>query len=116
MDTLYLRPDSWDLVLDASKNMALATKPYALAQDSASAIKTFIGEMYYNTAIGIPYFSQILGKYPPAELMRAQFVKAALTVPEVIAARVFFVKVIDRRVTGQVQITDSAGVVVAMGF
>jgi hypothetical protein len=116
MDTLYLDPDSWDLVLDASGNIAMASPPYALAQDAASAIRTFIGEAYYNTELGIPYFEQVLGKYPSLEFLKAELVTAALTVPGIIAARVFISGVLNRQVTGQVQITDSSGVVTAAGF
>ena len=39
MNTLYLDPQSWDLVLDAAGNIAMAKGPYAKAQDVASAKK-----------------------------------------------------------------------------
>lgn len=116
MKTLFLDPNAWDLVLDTSGNIAVASNPYSLAQDAASAIKTFLGEVYYDTSKGIPYFEQILGQEPPLELMRAQFVAAALTVPEVVAAKVFFISVANRQVTGQVQVTDSSGNTTAAGF
>lgn len=116
MDTLFLDPQTWDLVLDANRSIALATKPYALAQDAASEIKTFQGEVYYNTVKGVPYFQEILGFRPPLALMKARMITAALLVPEVIAAQVFFSNVVGRELHGQVQITDSAGVVAAMNF
>ena len=117
MDTLYLLPEPmWDLALDASGNIALASKPYALAQDAASAIKTFQGEVYYDTTLGLPYWPEILGHLPPLPLVKAQMVQAALAVPEVIAARVFLSSAADRTLHGQVQITDSANVVSAVGF
>ena len=116
MDTIYLNPNTWDLTLDASGNIALANEPYSLAQDAASAIMTFIGEVYYDSTLGIPYFDQILGHLPPIEYIRAEFVAAAKTVPDVIAARVFFSSITNRQLSGQVQVTNSAGVVSAAGF
>ena len=115
MDTLYLTP-AWDLALDASGNIAKASVPYALAQDAASAIRTFIGEVYYDTTQGIPYFTQILGQYPPLNLMRQQFIRAAMTVPGVKAAQVYFTSYTNRVITGQVQVTDYDGNITAVGF
>lgn len=106
--TLYLSPPTWDLALDASGNIALASAPYALAQDAASAIRTFIGECWYDTTIGVPYWAEILGHQPPLELVKAELVAAALTVPGVIAAQVFITSV-SRMVTGQVQVFDANG-------
>lgn len=116
MDTLFLNPNTWDLVLDASRNIALANAPYALAQDAASAIKTFLGEVYYDASLGLPYWDEILGHRPPLEILKADLVKAALTVPGVVAAQVFLSDVAGRQVTGQVQITDTLGVISAAGF
>jgi hypothetical protein len=104
------------LALDSSGNIAMASQPYAQAQDAASAIRTFIGECYYDLTLGIPYWNQILGKNPPLEFIRAQFIKQALTVPDVIAARVFFISFKNRVLTGQVQITNSQAIVTAMNF
>lgn len=116
MDTLYLSPD-WDLTLDASGNIAKASNPYALAQDAASEIRTFIGECYYDTARGIPYFTRIFGQFPsPIELMKSQFVAAAMNVPDVVAAKVFISGVSNRQVTGQIQVTDINGIISAAGF
>jgi hypothetical protein len=115
-NTLYLDPTSWDLTLDAAGNIAVASEPYSLAQDAASAIRTFLGEVYYDTTQGIPYFQQILGHYPPLEYMKAQFVAQALTVPGVVSAVVFLSAVTERAITGQVQITDASGTVTAANF
>ena len=54
MNTLYLDPQSWDLVLDTAGNIALAKDPYAKAQDVASACRLFAGELYDDTEKGIP--------------------------------------------------------------
>lgn len=116
LNTMLLDVDTWDIVLDASGNIAKATEPYSLAQDAASAIKLFQGELYYDTTKGIPYFEQILGHAPPVALMKAYFVRAALTVPGVVGAKAFISEWKNRVVSGQVQITDDAGVTVATGF
>lgn len=84
MNTLLLDLTNWDLVLDASGNIAQASAPYAIAQDVASAQKTFSGEVWYNSLIGIPYFQDIFGQNPPVTLFQAYMVGAALTVPDVV--------------------------------
>ena len=116
MKTIYLDPQAWDLALDASGNIALASEPYALAQDAASEIRTFSGECYYNTAKGIPYWQQILGHFPSVDVMKSNFASAALLVPGVVSALAYITDANDRKVTGQVQITDSTGTVSAAGF
>lgn len=117
MQTLYLDQTSWDLVLDSSRNIALTSEPYALAQDAASAIRTFLGECWYDTELGVPYWQSVLGKFPPPlALLRAELVAAALTVPNVVSAKVFFNVISQRALTGQVQVTSADGVVSAAGF
>jgi hypothetical protein len=121
MDTLYLAPSTninygSDLCLDSSGNIALASETYSLAQDAASAIATFLGECYYDTTLGIPYWQQDLGKNPPLELLRSQMVEQALLVPDVVAAQVFFSGIVKRQLSGQVQVTNTAGVITAAGF
>lgn len=113
MQTLLLDVLSWDLTVDTSGNIAVASEPYALAQDAASAIRLFEGELYYDTTQGIPYFSQILGQAPPLALMKAYFVKAALKVPGVTSAVCYISEWRDRHVRGQVQIKDATGTVIA---
>jgi hypothetical protein len=115
MQTLALDAN-WDVFADAVGNIAVATEPYALAQDAASAVKTFAGEVYYNTSLGIPYFADVLGKMPPLELLREYFIAAALTVPGVASATVFFSSISKRTVTGQINITDNSGVTTSVGF
>ena len=100
--TLLLDLNAWDLVLDSSGNIALASEPYSVVQDVASALRTFAGECWYNTLLGVPYWQQILGKSPPLELLKAQFVAAALTVPSVTSARCFITSYVGRAITGQV--------------
>lgn len=116
MDTLLLDRTTWDLCLDASGNIAMASNPYALAQDAASAAKLFSGELFYDTTKGVPYFGSILGKAPSLAFLKAQYVAAALTVPEVVSALCFISQITNRTVTGQLQVTDSTGATSVVGF
>lgn len=118
MNTIYLDPNgnAWDLTLDAGRNIAVAAPPYALAQDAASAIRTFQGEVWFDTLLGIPYWEQVLGHNPPLELMKQLFIAAALTVPNVVDAVVYITSVQGRTVSGQVQITDTAGTLSIASF
>jgi hypothetical protein len=116
--TLLLDQQSWDLVLNAAGNIAVAAEPYSLAQDAASAIKTFIGECYWDTTIGIPYLTQVFTGNPPSvSLLKQLFVEAALTVPDVAAAAVFLIEAGGRALSGQVQVKSaSTGTVSAATF
>lgn len=85
-NTLCLDIQSWDLFSDANGNIGMAMPPYAIAQDVATAARTFAGEEWYDTSVGVQYFEKILGKRPPAAVIQQQMVKAALTVPGVVRA------------------------------
>ena len=106
--TLLLDTGSWDLSIDANSNIAIADPDYSLAQDAASAIKTFLGEMFYDTTVGVPWLTQILGQAPSLSLLKQQLVDAALTVPGVASAQVFISSFRNRVVTGQVQVVSAA--------
>lgn len=116
MKTMLLDVSTSDLCLDASRNIAAATLPYAAAQNAASAIKLFQGECFYDTLLGVPYFQRILGRRPPLNLVRAKFIDAALSVPEVTSAKCFFSSFTDRELTGQVLVTDVNGQTSAASF
>jgi hypothetical protein len=111
-----LAAPGWDLTLDANGNLAIASPPYALAQDAASECRLFAGEAYYDTTRGVPYWGQVLGLAPPLALVRQYLVRAALLVPGVIGASVYFTAFTHRKLSGQVQVTDRAGTTVAAGF
>lgn len=109
MKTLLLDVAGWDLLTDANRNIALASAPYARAQDVASALRTFLGEAWYDTLIGIPYFQQVLGHTPPITLFQELMVQAAKTVPGVVSAECTIEAFEDRRVDGQVTFTTDDG-------
>jgi len=115
MRTLLLS-DAWDLEIDTFGNIAVAEDPLSLAQDAASAIRTFQGEVYYDTNQGVPYFQRVLGFSPPVSLMKSFFNQAALTVPEVVSAVTFISSIQNRVVAGQVQVRNAAGQLTAATF
>jgi len=105
--TLLLDTVTWDLVVGADGNIAVAKEPYARAQDAASAIRLFEGELYYDTTQGVPYWNQVMGKAPPLPLLKAFFTDAAKTVPGVLDSRAFIRSVAGRAVTGQVHVISA---------
>lgn len=114
--TLLLDQTAWDLVLDVNGNWAIANAPYSIAQDVCSAILCEIGECWYNTSLGIPYWEGILGKRPPLSYVRQQIINAAMTVPNVAEVQVVFTGFSNRTLTGQVQIIDTDGVAANVSF
>lgn len=115
MKTLYLDGAAWDLRLDSAGNIAVATDAYRMAQDAASACRTFLGECYYDTTRGVPHFEQILGHRPPLELVRQLLVDAAKTQTGVADAKVYLTALAPT-LSGQVQVFDAGGAVAAAGF
>lgn len=109
MKTLLLDNTLWDLCLDASGNIAVATEPYQRAQDVASAIKLFLGELWYDSELGVPYFQQILGKAPSLQVFKGYMVQAALTVPGVVSADCVVESFQNRTVKGAVTFTSEDG-------
>lgn len=116
MNTLILDQGDWDLILGADGNIAMATDPYSLVQDVASAIRLFIGELWYDTTQGIPYFENILGHRPSLQYVKIQVEKAALTVPTIVLAKCTITTFDNRDIQGYVQITDANGTVQTVQF
>lgn len=109
--TILLDTVTWDYTVDAAGNWALASEPYARAQDVASAIRLFQGELYYDRTQGVPYKQKILGESPPLTVFQEYMVQAALTVPGVISAECIVTNYdfATRDVQGQVQFKDVDG-------
>ena len=110
--TMLLDQQAWDLCTNAAGDWAVATEPYSQAQDAASALRTFKGEVYYQTTLGIPYFSEILAHRPPAGLLKTLFVNAALSVPDTVSAVCYLSLGANRELVGQVQIRTASGALV----
>lgn len=116
MSTLLLDILTWDLALDAQNNIAVAGPPYSQAQDASSAIRLWLGELFYDTVEGVPY-ATILGEGPVnIPLLKTLLINAALTVPGITSAVVFISSIGDRSVSGQVQITNSNGQTATAAF
>ena len=115
-NTLALDQTAWDLVMDSSRNIAMVSPPYALAQDVASAVKLFLGELWYDTTQGIPYWTKILGKLPPSALIVQYIVQQALTVSGVVTAQCTINSFNDRTISGQIIFTDQSGQSTTVAF
>jgi hypothetical protein len=99
-----------DSCLDAFGNIAVASAPYAIAQDVATQLDSFLGECWYDTTQGIPYWQQILGQLPPASLLVSLYEKQALLVPDVETANATIGGInAQRGVIGQMIVTDADG-------
>ena len=107
--SLLLDQSTWDLVIDARANIAVAAPPYAIAQDVSCSIRTFFGECWYDTTRGVPYQTKILGKAPPLNVFQEYMVAAGLQVDGVTSALCTLQSFVGRRVSGQLQFTDING-------
>jgi hypothetical protein len=116
MKTLLLDTDAWDLVLDIGGNIAVASEPYALAQDVASAVRVNLGELWYDTTQGVAYTGQILGKVPNLQFIKSQVETAALSVPGIVKAKCSFAQFSNNVLTGQVLVTDANGIANNVSF
>lgn len=113
MTTMYLDPASWDLTVDAGRNIALAADPYATAQSVANACRLWTGEAPFNADRGIPYETEILGQQPPPRLLASWYEDEAETVPNVQSAvAVLQFDRTDRQLSGQIQCTLTDGTVI----
>jgi hypothetical protein len=107
--TLCLELNDWDLCVDTSGHIALATEPYSIAQDVACACRTFIGECWYDTTYGIPYLQQVLGQLPSLSVIKALLVTAAATVPGCGNPIANISSFQNRQLVGQIQFIDNLG-------
>lgn len=109
MRTIFLRPDTWDLEVDSSGNIAVASDVYRQAQDVATACRTFARDLYYDQAAGIPYFESILGQNGfPLSLYKMYLERAALSVSGVVSANAQL-KMQNRVVSGAIIFTNTEG-------
>lgn len=108
-NTLLLDRKNWDLCIDAAGNIAVASEPYSIVQDVASACRLFTNELWYGGDRGIPYFEQILGAVRPFGILKEKLRQQALSVPGVLSAVVYITDAGNRTIGGQVQITTSTG-------
>lgn len=109
--------ENWDIHLNGENNLSTTQDANAVAQDVASACKTHLGEVWFDTSLGIPWFTQILGKPVSAVFIQAQLEKQAKRLPYVSNARA---TVITDRATrssrGLIAIVDANGQELAVIF
>lgn len=99
-----------DSCLDANGNIAVASAPYSIAQDVATQLSTFLGEVWYDSSQGVQYWQKILGQRPPASLLRSLLEEQALMVPDVATATATIGGINNKRgAIGQMLIVDTDG-------
>lgn len=108
MNTLPLNISTWDVVLDGAGNLNLTDPDMSIAQDVASAVRTFLGECWYNVNLGMPYFQTILGQAPPSSLVQAKIKGQALTVADVLTVKTLALSLKGRTLTGTIVVTSTA--------
>ena len=108
MISLDLSPQ-WDLVLTPAGDIATLTEPARQAQDVATRCRTFRRECVYAQSQGIPYFADVLGRTPPDAVVRDYLHGEAMQVAGVAAASVEFSGLENRKLIGDIRITDSEG-------
>jgi hypothetical protein len=111
--SLLLDTVAWDLCLDAKGNIALASDPYAIAQNVATACRLFQGELYYDTTKGVPYWEDVYNGNYPVQLLKADLEAAALAVDGVTGATVYIGGITDRALVGQIQVQTAFGTLYA---
>ncbi|GAN71326.1 hypothetical protein ASY01nite_17790 [Acetobacter syzygii] len=117
MNTLLLDRTTWDLLLDHDGNIAVASSAYAVGQDISSAVRVFQGECYYNTDLGLPYLSNILGKSQSLPVYQTQVEQAALAVPDVAEAHCMVSGLsYDRAISGAILFTTTDGTTSNVGL
>ena len=114
MDTLLL-DDKWDLPVIDGNLFVVATGSLAIAQDVATAERTFLKECWYNWNLGVDWLS-ILGKRPSIQYVKNQLIAVGMTVPGVVGIVCYLTGPgTDRKISGQLQITDNTGAVSVVG-
>lgn len=105
--SLQLNTQTWDLMVDLNGLFVFADPALSIAQDVACAIRTWLGECWYNTALGMPYFQAILGKTPSRSFLKANIVAQASTVAGVTAATIAALSITSRGLSGMILVTTN---------
>lgn len=106
--SLFLLPNTWDLVLDNNGNIATCSDIYEQAQAICTACRTMIKDMYYQQSEGIPYLEEIMGQHTYSlALYRQQLQDCALSVDGVVSADVNLTLGTDNVLSGTITFTNS---------
>lgn len=87
MKSLLLDTDTWDLVVDASGNLAICSEPYSKLQDVATAIRLWLGEVLYDINLGIGYDSKIFSSPQGIGILKQEVERVARAVDGVTSAQ-----------------------------
>ena len=105
MKTLALRNDNWDLTIDDFGNIAVKESNNQLAQDVASSVRVFLGEMEFDKNRGVSYNK-------PEQIRKTikdDIKKQALLIDGVEEAVVVFEKIEDRKANVVIYVTNENG-------
>ncbi|MFT9441022.1 MAG: hypothetical protein ABF593_04585 [Acetobacter papayae] len=117
MNTLLLDRTTWDLLLDAGGNIAVASDAYAIGQDISSAVRVFQGECWYDTTSGLPYLQNILGRDQSLSVFQSQVEQVATAVPGVAEAQCIVGSINRNRIlSGAVLFTTTSGTTSNVSF
>lgn len=111
MKTLKLDNDTWDVGIDDVGNIAVVSGNQRLAQDVASSVRVWKGELPFNTDRGIDYGN-------PDELMPTlnyEINKQARVIDGVQDSYVVFDKLTDRKLNTTIYLTNESGEEVVVG-
>ena len=109
MNSLQLDANMDLLITNGS--LTVATGDYAVAQNVATALMAFQGEVWYDTSFGMPYLQNIFGgRAPSLAFIKGKIISVAESITDVGSAVVFLLGPgSNRTLGGQVQLTNSAG-------
>lgn len=103
--TLFLRNDSWDLTLNDYGNIATKESNDELAQDVASSVRVFLGEMPFDVNRGVSYNTPDDIRFT----LKDEIKKQALLINGVEEAVVSFERIEDRKANVVIYITNEKG-------
>jgi len=73
-DTIGIDKDG-NFLISLSGDFVILTGIEQVGQDSWLAAQCFVGDIYFDTPTGIPYFEDILGGNPPDSLIAHDYIK-----------------------------------------
>ncbi len=104
---LQLDIDDWDLTFPAgSTDLTLVSGVDAIRQHLSQRLKTFMGEWFLDTRIGVPYFQQVLVKNPDPVVLDSVFKAVIVNTPGILELTDFALQV--DRSTRQLKLTFTA--------
>lgn len=103
--TIGLTSDKWDIALDGAGNLPVIKDKSATAQDVASACMTVLGEQIFDSSIGVPMFTDILGENPSNVYLQSIIERCAKTISSVDDALCVVTKRENRKENGYIYVT-----------